>query len=213
MAEFTTLARPYAKAAFEYAQQTDSIGQWEVFLAKASAVVSDEAFAQLLDNPAVTTEQKVRVLIDIASPNQQFIESPIKQVLDAVQLPEGVSVESLVQQVTPKQQPISSLSNFIAQLADNDRLALLPEIENHYKKLKSQTLKQLDAYVTTAYPLTQAQAKLLEDSLSQSEQAVIVLHQSVDSSLLGGATIKVGDKFVDGSIKGKLKQLKTQLTA
>lgn len=213
MAEFTTLARPYAKAAFEYAQQTDSIGQWEVFLAKASAVVSDEAFAQLLDNPAVTTEQKVRVLMDIASLNQQFIESPIKQVLDAVQLPEGVSVESLVQQVTPKQQPISSLSNFIAQLADNDRLALLPEIENHYKKLKSQTLKQLDAYVTTAYPLTQAQAKLLEDSLSQSEQAVIVLHESVDSSLLGGATIKVGDKFVDGSIKGKLKQLKTQLTA
>lgn len=213
MAEFTTLARPYAKAAFEYAQQTDSIGQWEVFLAKASAVVSDEAFAQLLDNPAVTTEQKVRVLMDIASPNQQFIESPIKQVLDAVQLPEGVSVESLVQQVTPKQQPISSLSNFIAQLADNDRLALLPEIENHYKKLKSQTLKQLDAYVTTAYPLTEAQAKLLEDSLSQSEQAVIVLHESVDSSLLGGATIKVGDKFVDGSIKGKLKQLKTQLTA
>lgn len=213
MAEFTTLARPYAKAAFEYAQQTDSIGQWEIFLAKASAVVSDEAFAQLLDNPAVTTEQKVRVLMDIASPNQQFIESPIKQVLDAVQLPEGVSVESLVQQVTPKQQPISSLSNFIAQLADNDRLALLPEIENHYKKLKSQTLKQLDAYVTTAYPLTQAQAKLLEDSLSQSEQAVIVLHESVDSSLLGGATIKVGDKFVDGSIKGKLKQLKTQLTA
>lgn len=213
MAEFTTLARPYAKAAFEYAQQTDSIGQWEVFLAKASAVVSDEAFAQLLDNLAVTTEQKVRVLMDIASLNQQFIESPIKQVLDAVQLPEGVSVESLVQQVTPKQQPISSLSNFIAQLADNDRLALLPEIENHYKKLKSQTLKQLDAYVTTAYPLTQAQAKLLEDSLSQSEQAVIVLHESVDSSLLGGATIKVGDKFVDGSIKGKLKQLKTQLTA
>lgn len=213
MAEFTTLARPYAKAAFEYAQQADSIGQWEVFLAKASAVVSDEAFAQLLDNLAVTTEQKVRVLMDIASPNQQFIESPIKQVLDAVQLPEGVSVESLVQQVTPKQQPISSLSNFIAQLADNDRLALLPEIENHYKKLKSQTLKQLDAYVTTAYPLTQAQAKLLEDSLSQSEQAVIVLHESVDSSLLGGATIKVGDKFVDGSIKGKLKQLKTQLTA
>lgn len=213
MAEFTTLARPYAKAAFEYAQQTDSIGQWEVFLAKASAVVSDEAFAQLLDNPAVTTEQKVRVLMDIASPNQQFIESPIKQVLDAVQLPEGVSVESLVQQVTPKQQPISSLSNFIAQLADNDRLALLPEIENHYKKLKSQTLKQLDAYVTTAYPLTEAQAKLLEDSLSQSEQAVIVLHELVDSSLLGGATIKVGDKFVDGSIKGKLKQLKTQLTA
>lgn len=213
MAEFTTLARPYAKAAFEYAQQTDSIGQWEIFLAKASAVVSDEAFAQLLDNPAVTTEQKVRVLMDIASPNQQFIESPIKQVLDAVQLPEGVSVESLVQQVTPKQQPISSLSNFIAQLADNDRLALLPEIENHYKKLKSQTLKQLDAYVTTAYPLTEAQAKLLEDSLSQSEQAVIVLHELVDSSLLGGATIKVGDKFVDGSIKGKLKQLKTQLTA
>ncbi|MFP5303928.1 F0F1 ATP synthase subunit delta [Cobetia sp. SIMBA_158] len=39
------------------------------------------------------------------------------------------------------------------------------------------------------------------------------MHESVDPSLLAGATIKVGDKVIDDSMRGKLQQLKTQLTA
>lgn len=41
----------------------------------------------------------------------------------------------------------------------------------------------------------------------------MILHEDVDPSLLAGATIKIGDKLVDDSVRGKLKQLKTQLTA
>lgn len=213
MAELTTLARPYAKAAFEYAKETNAISEWEEFLKAASRVVSDEAFVGLLDNPAISAEQKTSVLMDVIAPNHPISDSPMKQMLDSVQLPEGVSVDDLVQQVAPRQRPAQSLSNFITQLAENDRLALLPAINEHYLKLKSQALKQVDAYVTTAFPLTEEQKQMLQKSLAQSEQAVVILHEVVDASLLGGATIKVGDKFTDGSIKGKLKQLKTQLSS
>jgi F-type H+-transporting ATPase subunit delta len=90
---------------------------------------------------------------------------------------------------------------------------VLPQIYTQYSKLKSQELKQVDAYVTSAYPLTSDQRKTLQERLAVSTGAIVILHEEVDPALLGGATIKVGDKFTDGSVRGKLKQLKTQLTA
>ena len=38
MAELTTLARPYAKAAFEYARDLDTLDQWSDQLATVAAV-------------------------------------------------------------------------------------------------------------------------------------------------------------------------------
>lgn len=211
MAELTTLARPYAKAAFLYAKEINAIVAWEQLLVKANAVVADESFASLLGNPAVLAQQKADVLLDVIAPVEEIVDSPMKQVLDSVQLPEGVSVESLVRQVTPKQKSMGAFGQFIVQLAQNDRLALLPEIYTHFSKLKSQELKQVDAFITSAYPLSDEQRQLLQKSLAEREQAIVILHEAVDESLLGGATIKVGDKFTDGSVRGKLTQLKTQL--
>ncbi|MDO4249895.1 MAG: F0F1 ATP synthase subunit delta [Moraxella sp.] len=179
MAELTTLARPYAKAAFEYAKEKNAINDWENFLQIAGNVVTDDAFVGVLHNPAISAEQKTAVLMDVCTSGQ----------------------------------PAQDLTNFIAQLAEHDRLALLPEIHSHYSKFKSQELKQVDAYITSAYPLTDEQRKTLQKSLAEREQAIVILHEAIDPSLLGGATIKIGDKFTDGSVRGKLQQLKTQLTA
>lgn len=211
MAELTTLARPYAKAAFEYAKEHNAINEWESFLAMAGRVVSDEAFAEILHNPAIPYDKKAATLMDICTPADS--NSSVRKVLDSVGLPEGVNVDALVQQVSPKVAYSKELKNFLIQLAQYDRLALLPEIGHHYAKLKAAELRQVDAYVTTAYPLTESQRQELQRSLAQKEQAIVILHEAVDASLLGGATIKVGDKFTDGSVRGKLTQLKTQLTA
>lgn len=209
MAELTTLARPYARAAFDYAKENNTINEWENFLLVAGNVVSNEAFTDLLNNPAITAEQKTQLLMEICG--LPSANSPIKQVLGGVQLPAGVSLDALVQQVAPQSE--KALTNFATQLAENDRLALLPEIYRHYTSYKSQEFKQVDAYITSAYPLTDEQRQTLQKSLAQSEQAIVILHEAVDASLLGGATIKIGDKFTDGSVRGKLQQLKTQLTA
>jgi F-type H+-transporting ATPase subunit delta len=56
MAEKVTIARPYAKAAFEYAREHQRLAAWSQLLATASAVVSDERVAKLLNNPRVTPE-------------------------------------------------------------------------------------------------------------------------------------------------------------
>lgn len=65
MAEKITVARPYAKAAFEYAGEQKALGRWSDTLATASAVVTDARVAKLLTSPRVTPEQLVGLIADI----------------------------------------------------------------------------------------------------------------------------------------------------
>ena len=65
MAELSTLARPYAKAAFEYAKEKGALSGWEGQLATAAAVASQERVSAMLDNPALTDEQQANVLNEV----------------------------------------------------------------------------------------------------------------------------------------------------
>lgn len=65
MAELNTVARPYTKAAFEYAREKGSLDQWSTMLSTAALVVKDSAMAQVLNNPALTSGQKAEVLISV----------------------------------------------------------------------------------------------------------------------------------------------------
>ncbi|MBI5461232.1 MAG: F0F1 ATP synthase subunit delta [Gammaproteobacteria bacterium] len=69
MAEFTTIARPYAQAAFKLAQQKQALPAWSDMLGLAAVVATDAGLRKLLDNPRITPAQLaelfVEVLIDI----------------------------------------------------------------------------------------------------------------------------------------------------
>ena len=58
MAELTTVARPYAKAAFQFADENSALAEWSVMLNFAAAVSQDETVAQFLANPKITADQK-----------------------------------------------------------------------------------------------------------------------------------------------------------
>ena len=209
MAELNTLARPYAKAAFDHAKQHNDIVHWESFLATASQVAKDPSFVALLHNPAILASQKAAVLMNVCTNDKA--KSPVSQVFESMQLPEGIDVNDLVKKSSAKSDN-TAVHNFVSQLADNDRLVLLPEIYEQFNRFKSAELKQVDAYVTSAYPLSDDERRMLQERLAVSTQSIVILHEQVDASLIGGATIKIGDKFTDGSVRGKLKQLKTKLT-
>lgn len=65
MAELITLARPYAKAAFEYAREKAALDQWSKDLASASAVVQDPKVALLLSGPSQTPAQLAKALVEL----------------------------------------------------------------------------------------------------------------------------------------------------
>jgi len=66
MAEKITIARPYAKAAFEQAQGQKAFERWSTVLGTASQVVGDERVAKLLTSPRVSPDQLVDFIADIA---------------------------------------------------------------------------------------------------------------------------------------------------
>jgi F-type H+-transporting ATPase subunit delta len=65
MAELSTLARPYAKAAFEYARDINALGRWSNMLVTVVTVVQHPTVADLLNSPKLTAGQKGEKLVDI----------------------------------------------------------------------------------------------------------------------------------------------------
>jgi F-type H+-transporting ATPase subunit delta len=66
MSSLTTLARPYAKAAFDLARDADDLAGWDEMLKLASAMISEEAVARLLDSPHVSGADAVSTIVDAA---------------------------------------------------------------------------------------------------------------------------------------------------
>lgn len=200
MADLSTLARPYAKAAFDYAKEHTSVNEWQDYLNVMNAIVSDKAFADYINNPAVAAQAKVATLKDLYNQSSPEDSNTVFKTLSTA-IEGGAQADS------------NAFVNFLTQLAEQDRLALLPSINERFGLLKAADAKEVYAYVTSAYPLTQVQEQLIEHRLATSLGAKVVLHVNVDPALIAGVTIKVGDKVIDDSVRGKLKQLKTQLTA
>lgn len=65
MAELTTIARPYAKAAFEYALANSNVADWANALDFAAQVASNKDVAAVISNPALSSEEKGNVLLKI----------------------------------------------------------------------------------------------------------------------------------------------------
>jgi F-type H+-transporting ATPase subunit delta len=63
MATINTLARPYAKAAFEFASSANTLDAWSGMLTLVVAAVEDDAFSQRMRNPGLTDERKAGDLL------------------------------------------------------------------------------------------------------------------------------------------------------
>ena len=65
MAELSTLARPYARAAFEYARGSDALEAWSEQLATAAAVTQDETMQSMFSNPSLTAAQQAQMFGEV----------------------------------------------------------------------------------------------------------------------------------------------------
>ncbi len=79
MAESTTLARPYAKAAFNAALSDKKTDEWSKQLALAATLVQDNDLFLLIKHPGLTAEQKGQLVLDIAKgkisgPAENFVK-------------------------------------------------------------------------------------------------------------------------------------------
>jgi len=103
--------------------------------------------------------------------------------------------------------------NFVAVLAGNERLAVLPEIAEQYEALRNAHEGVIDARIASAFPLSDAQLEDIVSTLRAKYGREVKASVNVDPELLGGVAIRVGDEVMDASVRGKLAQLAGVLKA
>jgi F-type H+-transporting ATPase subunit delta len=103
--------------------------------------------------------------------------------------------------------------NFITLLALNRRLGFLPEIAALFAQMKAEVENAVDVEVTSATALSPDQESRYAAALQKKLGRSVRLRTRVDQGLLGGAVLRAGDLVIDGSIKGRLERLATELTA
>lgn len=98
--------------------------------------------------------------------------------------------------------------NFLNVLIENRRLnALMPIIKAVQAEIALRRGERL-AVVTVAQDMTPKQRKDLQDSLSKSTGANVMLEVKVDESILGGMIVTLDSQMIDDSVIRKLERLK-----
>ncbi|HZX79626.1 MAG TPA: F0F1 ATP synthase subunit delta [Lysobacter sp.] len=104
-----------------------------------------------------------------------------------------------------------SFTRFLALLADNQRLALLPEIATLFEELRAEAERVVRAKVTSATDLGAVELESIKAALRRRFNRDVDIETAVDPSLIGGAVIDTGDMVIDGSLRGKLARLQASL--
>ena len=176
MSELITAARPYARAAFQVANETNALVQWDEMLGLCAAVAADQSVSALLHNPSLSWQQEAEIV-------------------------EHICAEHLDERGV----------NFIRLLAESDRLSLLSDIAELFHQYRIEADGSIDAELISAHDTDQAAVDKIADALSKRLGKKVSLSTSTDAALIGGAIIRVGDIVIDGSIRGRLEKLATDM--
>lgn len=176
MSSLATLARPYAKAAFDLANAQESLAAWDAALAAAAAAVTEQSMARWLESPGLDRSGAAAIVADT---------------------------------VVGEDDP--AFRRYLEVLADNDRLALLPEVSQAFGRFREAAERRLRVRVVSAIPLEADQAERMSAALKQRFECDIELDNEVDATVLGGAVIYAGDQVIDGSLRGRLVNLESSL--
>jgi len=178
MADFGTVARPYAKALFDIASRAGELAEWSQSLGAAADVVADAAAKSFLARPELRPEQRAEFLMDICTSvdHTKIMNSPAGK-------------------------------NFLRLLAENDRLTALAEISARFDQLKIQAENKVNVTLVSATEVDESVSAKIASALEKKLGRSVELELEVDPSLLGGAIVRAEDRVIDGSVRSRLQQL------
>ena len=102
--------------------------------------------------------------------------------------------------------------NLLALMVRRGRFELLPSVIREFTRLYNQREGIVEATVISASELGADEVAALQERLVAMTGAQIELQQSVDPELLGGVQVRVGDRLIDGSVRGRLERLRTDFS-
>ncbi|MEM0964467.1 MAG: ATP synthase F1 subunit delta [Bacteroidota bacterium] len=100
---------------------------------------------------------------------------------------------------------------FVRLLTQKEREGSLPAILDAYRQLRDERTGTVEATVRTAKPLEPSQRDQLQAALEARAGATVRMRYEIDSDLIGGLVVRIGDVVYDQSVKHQLDVLRDQL--
>lgn len=157
-----------------------------------------------VDGAQAAVEELGSFVVDVLNANPEF-----DRLLRTPAISSDAKVELLEKVVVPRSSTL--FADFIRVLARHDRLDVLPQIHEIAVHELERRMNQQRVEVTSAKELSPASLDAIRSSLASALSIQPILETRVDSSLIGGLTIRVGDTVYDGSLKSQVKQLRARL--
>ncbi|RMF96043.1 MAG: F0F1 ATP synthase subunit delta [Gammaproteobacteria bacterium] len=183
MAHSYAVAKPYARALFELAREQGALDGWSAFLATAATAAAEPALARQVDAPGADRERFAALIGDLCQRD-----------------PEAAAVAATAE-----------ASNFLRLLAENRRLAALPDIARAFEQLKADVENRLNVVLTAATAVDEAQQARIAEALKRRFGREVSLRFELDESLIGGARLRAEDHVIDGSVRTRLAKLASAL--
>ena len=103
--------------------------------------------------------------------------------------------------------------NFLRLVIENRRLSALPVVAQQYRALMNAQGGTADAVVYSAFPIDASALADLSSTLEKRFARKLNVSVELDAALIGGIRVVVGDEVLDTSVKARLEQMKSALTA
>ncbi|OGT58276.1 MAG: ATP synthase F1 subunit delta [Gammaproteobacteria bacterium RIFCSPHIGHO2_12_FULL_42_10] len=97
--------------------------------------------------------------------------------------------------------------NFLSLLALRKRFILLPDILKAFQAYAAQLEKESTVRIVTAVPTKETFNQKLVEALQHKLNRQVQLKHEINPAILGGALIYIGDRVIDGSVRGELARL------
>jgi F-type H+-transporting ATPase subunit delta len=103
--------------------------------------------------------------------------------------------------------------NFVRLLAEKNRIAAAAEMHREFERLIAEEERVLELDLTTAIELTDDEADRIVGEIQQAAGRKVEATRAVDPELIGGLILQAGSVRLDASVRGRLEQLREELTS
>ncbi len=117
--------------------------------------------------------------------------------------------EKMLQRILSGVSPLAL--NLAYLLVAKNRLSILDNLVEEYKRLVDAYFDRETAEVTTAVSLNDREKKRIQGKLAKVTGKVLVISEHIDPVIMGGVVARVGDKLIDSSVRTRLKVLHRDL--
>jgi F-type H+-transporting ATPase subunit delta len=103
--------------------------------------------------------------------------------------------------------------NFLLLVAEKGRIGEIEVIQEEFERLIAREARMLELELTTAIELSDEEAARVVRQIEEASGRGVEATRSVDPDIIGGIVLQAGSQRLDGSVRGRLQQLRHQLTA